>query len=167
MFVIPASSLQLIWTSCRRGYMIIWRPLNSSCERHNFALSSTLRQSRSYPDIPWPDAPVIYTGAFPILTAWPGRRSIYNSILIWNKNNYIKVVQNCFKCYLNQICWIHWWDSNSYYYVVLMWFRDSTNKTTSSLLAETWMPKLGKTETTNSAYTTRQTEMDNISKISR
>ena len=29
-------------------------------------------------DIPRPDAPVIYIGAFPILTAWPGRRSIYN-----------------------------------------------------------------------------------------
>ena len=27
MFLIPASSLQLIWTSCRRGYIIIWRPL--------------------------------------------------------------------------------------------------------------------------------------------
>ena len=26
MVLIPASSLQLIWTSCRRGYMIIWRP---------------------------------------------------------------------------------------------------------------------------------------------
>ena len=24
------------------------------------------------------DAPVIYTGAFPILTAWPGRRSLCN-----------------------------------------------------------------------------------------
>ncbi len=30
------------------------------------------------PDIPQPDAPVIYTGAFHILTARPGRRSIYN-----------------------------------------------------------------------------------------
>ena len=30
-------------------------------------------------DIPRPDAPVIYIGAFPILTAWLGRRSIYNS----------------------------------------------------------------------------------------
>ena len=29
-------------------------------------------------DIPWPDAPFIYIGAFPILTARPGRRSIYN-----------------------------------------------------------------------------------------
>ena len=32
---------------------------------------------------PWylePDAPVIYTGAFPILTAWPGRRSICNTL---------------------------------------------------------------------------------------
>ena len=27
MVIIPASSLQLIWTSCRRGYIIIWRPL--------------------------------------------------------------------------------------------------------------------------------------------
>ena len=30
-------------------------------------------------DIPWPDAPVIYIGAFPILTARPDRRSIYNN----------------------------------------------------------------------------------------
>ena len=34
MVLIPASSLQLIWTSCRRGYIIIWRP-PTSCERHN------------------------------------------------------------------------------------------------------------------------------------
>ena len=34
MVDIPASSLQLIWTSCRRGYIIIWRP-PTSCERHN------------------------------------------------------------------------------------------------------------------------------------
>ena len=27
MVLIPASSLQLIWTSCRRGYILIWRPL--------------------------------------------------------------------------------------------------------------------------------------------
>ena len=36
------------------------------------ALNSTRPRSRLYPDIPRPDAPVIYTGAFPILTAWPG-----------------------------------------------------------------------------------------------
>ena len=30
-------------------------------------------------DIPRPDAPFIYIGAFPILTARPGRGSIYNS----------------------------------------------------------------------------------------
>ena len=34
MVLIPASSLQLIWTSCRWGYIIIWRP-PTSCERHN------------------------------------------------------------------------------------------------------------------------------------
>ena len=34
MVLIPASSLQLIWTSCRRGYIIIWLP-PTSCERYN------------------------------------------------------------------------------------------------------------------------------------
>ena len=45
-----------------------------------FALNSILWQSRS-PLISWylrPDAPVIYTGAFLLLTAWPGRSSICN-----------------------------------------------------------------------------------------
>ena len=41
-------------------------------------ISHPIRQSRLYPDIPRPDAPVIYTGAFLILTAWPGWMSIYN-----------------------------------------------------------------------------------------
>ena len=38
----------------------------------HIALDSTRLRSRLYPNIPRPDAPVIYTGAFPILTAWPG-----------------------------------------------------------------------------------------------
>ena len=46
-------------------------------------LNSTRPRSRLYPDILRLDAPVIYTGAFLILTAWPGRRSIYNS---WHWN---------------------------------------------------------------------------------
>ena len=46
-------------------------------------LNSTRPRSRLYPDIPRPDAPVIYTGAFPILTAWPG--SICNTNT-WNNN---------------------------------------------------------------------------------
>ena len=66
-------------TSCVHPGYIIVRRSPSSCERHNFALNSTHPRSRLYPDIPRPDAPVIYTGAFPILTAWLGRRSIYNS----------------------------------------------------------------------------------------
>ena len=33
MVLIPASSLQLIWTSCRRGYIVNWRS-PTSCERH-------------------------------------------------------------------------------------------------------------------------------------
>ena len=79
MVLIPASSLQLTWTSCHRGYITIWRP-PTSCERRNFALNSIPCQSRS-PLVSWYlwlDAPVIYTGTFLILTAWPGWRSIYN-----------------------------------------------------------------------------------------
>ena len=34
MVLIPASSLQLIWTSCHRGHITIWRP-PTSCARHN------------------------------------------------------------------------------------------------------------------------------------
>ena len=34
MVLIPASSPQLIWTSCRQWYIIIWLP-PTSCERHN------------------------------------------------------------------------------------------------------------------------------------
>ena len=34
MVLIPASSLQLIWTSYHRGYIRIWHP-PTSCERHN------------------------------------------------------------------------------------------------------------------------------------
>ena len=37
--LIPASSLQLIWTSCRRGYIIIWRS-PTSCGRRQSRLSS-------------------------------------------------------------------------------------------------------------------------------
>ena len=70
MVLIPSSSLQLIWTSCRRGYIIIWRP-PTSCERHIF----TQFNPSTVKVISWylrPDAPVIYTGAFLLLTAWPG-----------------------------------------------------------------------------------------------
>ena len=49
------------------------------------ALNSTHPRSRLYPDIPRLDAPVIYTGAFPILTAWLGS-ICYNctsQIILW------------------------------------------------------------------------------------
>ena len=51
---------------------------NNFLRASQFALNSTPRQSRSPPDIPRPDAPVIYTGAFLLLTAWPG--SICNNV---------------------------------------------------------------------------------------
>ena len=47
------------------------------------ALNSTRPRSRLYPDIPWPDAPVIYAGAFPILRAWPGSICYTVFDLIW------------------------------------------------------------------------------------
>ena len=63
-------------------YVIVHRP--PSCGRHNRTHSTRLR-SRLYSDIPWADAPVIYIGAFPTLTARPGRWSIYNIwlTLVW------------------------------------------------------------------------------------
>ena len=39
--------LQLIWTSCCRGYIIIWRP-STSCERHN-SYSIQPLDSQGYP----------------------------------------------------------------------------------------------------------------------
>ena len=56
-----ASYLQLTRTSCAPSYIIVLRPLNSTCQ-----------QSRLFPLYLWLDAPVIYIGAFPILTARPG-----------------------------------------------------------------------------------------------
>ena len=70
-----ASYLQLTWTSCAPSYIIVLRLLNSTCWHSRLS--------------PWylrPDAHVIYTGAFPILTARPG--SIYNTpcCLPWLSN---------------------------------------------------------------------------------
>ena len=48
---------------------------------------STRPRSRLYSDISQPDTPVIYTGAFPILTAQPGRGSIYNKISATHTRN--------------------------------------------------------------------------------
>ena len=72
-----ASGLQTDWIFCALRYIIVQR-IRSSCGRHN-RTHSTRPLSRLYSDITWVDVPVIYTGAFPILTARPGRRSIYNT----------------------------------------------------------------------------------------
>ena len=61
-----------------------WSPSTFFLWASQIALNSTHPRSRLYPDIPRPDAPVIYISAFPILTAWTGRRSICNS---WQKND--------------------------------------------------------------------------------
>ena len=68
--LIPVSSLRLIWTSCHRDYIIIWHP-PTSCERQNSHSIQPL-DSQGHPWYLRPDAPVIYTGAFLLLTAWPG-----------------------------------------------------------------------------------------------
>ena len=66
MVPIPASSLQMTRTSCAPSYIIVLRPLNSN-----------RRQSRLSPDI----LDRMHTGAFLILTAWPGRWSICNNVI--------------------------------------------------------------------------------------
>ena len=75
--LIPASSLQLSRISCAPSYIIVLCPLNSTC-----------RQSRLSPWYLRPDAPVIYTGTFPILTARPGSIgnicSFSSSFFTWN-----------------------------------------------------------------------------------
>ena len=79
------SGLQTDWISCALSYIIVQRP-PSSCGRHNFALIQPVHGEGYNSDIPRPNAPVIYIGAFPILTARLGRRSIYNtSIPTWYK----------------------------------------------------------------------------------
>ena len=82
-----ATCLQLVcsptdWISCALSYIIVQRS-PSSCWRHNFTLIQPIHGQVYNPDIPRPDAPVIYTGAFPILTARLGRRSIYNNYFCW------------------------------------------------------------------------------------
>ena len=87
MFLNPASYLLLIWSptdwiSCALSYIIVQRP-RSSWGCHNFALIQPVYgQGYNILILQRLDAPIIYTGAFPILTARSGRRSIYNKWLL-------------------------------------------------------------------------------------
>ena len=77
MVLIPASSSPTDLNFLSPG---LYNNLTSTyfLRASQFALNLTPRQSRS-PLISWylrPDAPVIYTGAFLFLIAWPGRRWI-------------------------------------------------------------------------------------------
>ena len=58
------------------SYIIVQRPL--LLVGVTIVLIQPIHGQGYNPDIPRPDAPVIYVGAFPILIARPGRRSIYN-----------------------------------------------------------------------------------------
>ena len=73
-----ASYIQLTWTSRAPSYIIVLRPLNSTCQQSRYIR---------------PDAPVIYTGAFPILTARPG--SICNGARIIGFIPFPKVLVLC------------------------------------------------------------------------
>ena len=80
MVLIPASSLQLIWTSCHRGNIIIWRP-PTSCERQNsHSILPLDSQGRLWsPDI-FDRMHLLFPQVhFFFLTAWPGRGSICNT----------------------------------------------------------------------------------------
>ena len=59
------------------SYIIVQRPL--LLVGFTIAFIQPIHGQGYNSDIPRPDAPVIYIGAFPILKARPGRRSIYNS----------------------------------------------------------------------------------------
>ena len=76
MVLIQAYSLQLIWTPT------VWLPVSPRVISLFYAHSIQSVDSQGHPLISWylrPDAPVIYTGAFLLLTAWPSRRSICNT----------------------------------------------------------------------------------------
>ena len=66
-----ASSLQLVWSNWLN---FLWTEFDVHLLLVGVTnrIHSTRPRSRLYSDIPRPDAPVIYTGAFPILTASPG-----------------------------------------------------------------------------------------------
>ena len=64
------------------SYIIVQRPL--LLVGITIALIQPIHGQGYNSDIPRLDAPVTYTGAFPILTARPSRRSIYNNATIEN-----------------------------------------------------------------------------------
>ena len=71
----------------------ILSPTNSKvlCTELYYCFTPTQFNPSTVEVIPWypqPDAPVIYTSAFLILTAWPGRRSICN-----NTKNSVRVIE--------------------------------------------------------------------------
>ena len=76
MVLVPESSLQLIWTSCRRGYIIIWCP-PTSCERYN-SHSIPPVDSQGHPLISSTGCTCYLHKCISHLTARPGRRSICN-----------------------------------------------------------------------------------------
>ena len=74
--------LNFLWLS----YIIVQCPLR--LVGVTIALIQPIHGEGYNSDIPWPDAPVIYTGVFPILTARPGRRSIYNIPILLSLINF-------------------------------------------------------------------------------
>ena len=64
------------WTSCRRGYIIIWHP-PTSCERHN-SHSIQHIDSQGYPPVSSTGCTCYLYRCISYLTARPDRRSICN-----------------------------------------------------------------------------------------
>ena len=75
------SGLQTNWLPVSPSYIIVQRPL--LLVGVTLALIQPIHGQGYNSDIPRPDAPVIYIGVFPILTARPCRRSIYNRPTGW------------------------------------------------------------------------------------
>ena len=81
-----ASSLQRTDFLSSPSYIIFQRPL--LLVGVTIVLTQPIHGQGYNSDTPRPDAPVIYIGAFPILTARPGRRSIYNKCCFEYKRNH-------------------------------------------------------------------------------
>ena len=145
MVLIPASSLQLTWTSCCRDYIIIWRP-TTSWERYNFALNSTPRPSRS-PLISGylrrPDILISSTGFTQVhFFFWQIGRVGGQYVTVWISIDFPKV---------NVIVWLGFELSNSfsqnlnsgYWIYFLCWARKTRQHQNLGVVLEVWWLKYG------------------------
>ena len=124
MVFIPASSLQLIWTSCRRGYIIIWRP-PTSCECHHSHSIQPIN-SQGYPPISLTGCTCYLHRCISHLIARLSQRSICNirtMVFIVGTNSYVDCIQWISRNHcLESFC--DWYEQNGFTcYIIFFSFR--------------------------------------------